>query len=57
MHVLTKVLVVFAAILSVALSALVIAYAVNTDRIAADYGNMLRARQVAAEASARQPAG
>jgi uncharacterized protein (DUF3084 family) len=46
-HVLTKVLVVFAAILSVALSALVIAYAVNTDRIAADYGNMLRARQVA----------
>ena len=42
MHVLTKVLVVFAAILSVALSALVIAYAVNTDRIAADYSNMQR---------------
>jgi hypothetical protein len=43
-HVLTKVLVVFAAILSVALSALVIAYAVNTDRIAADYGNMQRTK-------------
>jgi len=43
-HVLTKVLVVFAAILSVALSALVIAYAVNTDRIASDYGNALRLR-------------
>jgi chromosome segregation ATPase len=49
-HVLTKVLVVFAAILSVALSALVIAYAVNTDRIAADYGNMQRMK-LAAEAS------
>jgi hypothetical protein len=49
-HVLTKVLVVFAAVLSVALSALVIAYAVNTDRIAADYGNMQRMK-LAAEAS------
>ena len=37
MHVLTKAFVVLAAILSVALSALVIAYAVNTDRIQADY--------------------
>jgi hypothetical protein len=49
-HVLTKVLVVFAAILSVALSALVIAYAVNTDRIASDYGNMQRAK-LASDAS------
>ncbi len=37
MHVLTKAFVVLAAVLSIALSALVIAYAVNTDRIAADY--------------------
>lgn len=37
MHVLTKAFVVLAAVLSVALSALVIAYAVNTDRIQADY--------------------
>ena len=49
MHVLTKTLVVLAAVLSVALSALVIAYAVNTDRIAADYGNALR-RETAANA-------
>lgn len=37
MHVLTKAFIVVAAVLSIALSALVIAYAVNTDRIAADY--------------------
>ena len=47
MHVLTKTLVVLAAVLSVALSALVIAYAVNTDRIAADYANALRRVTVA----------
>jgi len=52
-HVLTKTLVVLAAVFSVALSALVIAYAVNTDRIAADYGNALRAR-TAVEATAAQ---
>lgn len=51
MHVLTKTLVVLAAVFSVALSALVIAYAVNTDRIAADYGNERRIR-TAAEAAA-----
>lgn len=50
MHVLTKTLVVLAAVLSVALSALVIAYAVNTDRIAADYANSLR-RVTVAEAN------
>jgi predicted nucleic acid-binding Zn-ribbon protein len=49
-HVLTKTLVVLAAVLSVALSALVIAYAVNTDRIAADYANALR-RVTVAEAN------
>lgn len=36
-HVLTKVFVVLATVLAVALSTLVIAYAVNTDRIQADY--------------------
>ncbi len=44
MHVLTKVFVVIAAILSVALSALVIAYAVNTDRIREDYQNAVSSR-------------
>jgi len=52
-HVLTKTLVVLAAVFSVALSALVIAYAVNTDRIAADYGNALR-RVTVVEATAAQ---
>lgn len=47
MHVLTKTLVVLAAVFSVALSALVIAYAVNTDRIAADYANAVRAKTAA----------
>jgi FtsZ-binding cell division protein ZapB len=40
-HVLTKVFVVIAALLAAALSTLVIAYAVNTDRIASDYRNVL----------------
>lgn len=44
MHVLTKVFVVIAAILSVALSALVIAFAVNTDRIREDYQNVVSAK-------------
>jgi len=43
-HVLTKVFVVIAAILSVALSALVIAFAVNTDRIREDYQNVASAK-------------
>lgn len=40
MHFVTKVLVVFATILSVFLSALVISYAVNSDRVANDYTNL-----------------
>lgn len=40
MHFVTKVLVVFATILSVFLSALVISYAVNSDRVASDYTNL-----------------
>lgn len=51
MHVLTKVFVVIAAILSIALSSLVIAYAVNTDRIAAAYQDAV-AQKVSAEAAA-----
>jgi outer membrane murein-binding lipoprotein Lpp len=39
-HFVTKVLVVFATILSVFLSALVISYAVNSDRVASDYTNL-----------------
>jgi len=49
-HVLTKAFVVLAAILSIALSALVIAYAVNTDRVLTDYAS-LRDQKVAAETS------
>lgn len=51
MHILTKVLVVFAAVLSIFLAALTIAYSTNTDRITADY-NQESARRVAAEALA-----
>ncbi len=47
MHVLTKVFLVFAAVLSIGLSALTIAYAVNTDRIAADYNSALASKAVA----------
>lgn len=50
MHVVTKVLVVFAAVLSVFLSALVIAYSVNADRITGDYQAEL-SRRLTAEAS------
>ncbi len=52
MHVLTKIFVVIAAVLSIALSALVIAYAVNTDRVATDY-TAVQAKLTAAEAQAR----
>lgn len=55
MHVLTKVFVVIAAVLSVALSALTIAFAVNTDKIRDDYQNALSARN-AMEASAASAA-
>lgn len=50
MHWMTKAFVVAAAVLCIGLSALVIAYAVNTDRVAADYRNMVSAK-AAAEAS------
>ncbi len=51
MHILTKVLVLFAAVLSIFLSALTIAYSANADRILADYTNEKNGR-AAAEASA-----
>ena len=49
MHTVTKVLVVFAAVLCVLLSALTMAYSVNADRIVADYKNQVQARLGAEE--------
>ncbi|MCC6426497.1 MAG: hypothetical protein IT435_06720 [Phycisphaerales bacterium] len=51
MHILTKVLMVFAAVLAIFLSALAIAYSANTDKITGDYAQEA-ARRTAAEASA-----
>lgn len=50
MHILTKIFVVIATFLSIALSMLVIAYATNVDRVRADYADET-ARRVSAEAS------
>lgn len=50
MHALTKFLVILGAILSIFLSAMVIAYATNTDRIAKDYDSEV-ARRVSADAA------
>ncbi|MDX2148896.1 MAG: hypothetical protein SFZ23_15380 [Planctomycetota bacterium] len=50
MHIVTKILVVFAAVLAVFLSALTIAYSSNADRIVADYNAQVD-RAVTAEAS------
>jgi len=49
-HILTKIFVVIATFLSIALSMLVIAYATNVDRVRADYADET-ARRVSAEAS------
>ncbi len=51
MHILTKVLMVFAAVLAIFLSALTIAYSANTDKIVSDYSQE-SARRAAVEASA-----
>lgn len=56
MHVLTKIFVVIASIASIALSTLVIAYAVNTDRIAADYRAEQQRRLAADSKNAAQAA-
>lgn len=47
MHSVTKFLMAFAAVLSILLSAMVIAYAANTDRILQDYGNEQAGRRTA----------
>lgn len=52
MHSVTKILMAFAAVLSIFLSAMVIAYAANTDRILQDYGNE-QADRLAADAALR----
>jgi len=51
-HILTKILAVFAALLAVGLSALTIAYTANADRVRADYqAQVLRAQQFEARAN------
>lgn len=53
MHILTKVFVLFAAVLSILMAALSISYTVNADRVVADYRNaMARADQAANERDA-----
>ncbi|MEM9373878.1 MAG: hypothetical protein AAGA55_09565 [Planctomycetota bacterium] len=53
MHILTKVFVLFAAVLSILMAALSISYTVNADRIVDDYSNAVAAREkMAAELSA-----
>lgn len=57
MHIVTKVLVVFSAILAVLLSALTMAYSVNADRIAADHRSQVdqrRAMEVQLQATSAQ---
>lgn len=50
MHILTKVFVLFASVLSIAMAALAISYSVNADRVTADYRNQL-ARATSAESA------
>lgn len=47
MHILTKVFVLFAAVLSILMAALSISYTVNADRITADYRNAMAAKEKA----------
>lgn len=56
MHIVTKVLVVFAAVLAVLLSALTMAYSVNADRIVSEYSSQ-RDQRSAVEAQLRQVSG
>jgi hypothetical protein len=49
-HILTKVFVLFASVLSIAMAALAISYSVNADRVTADYRNQL-ARATSAESA------
>jgi nitrogen fixation protein FixH len=56
-HILTKVFVLFAAVLSIMMAALAISFSVNADRILADYDNALAKAQTAENALTEQAAG
>ncbi|KAA0215811.1 MAG: hypothetical protein DYG94_06545 [Leptolyngbya sp. PLA3] len=56
MHILTKVFVLFAAVLSIMLSALTISYTINTDQIVSNYNDALASAEVAAESLRAQTA-
>lgn len=56
MHTVTKILVVFAAVLCVLLAALTMAYSVNAERIVANYQAQVLARQAAEESAAADKA-
>ncbi len=57
MHILSKIFVVFAAVLSILLAGLTMAFAVNADRIKADYANEQSRRQAAVDALASTESG
>lgn len=57
MHILTKVFVLFAAVLSIMMAALAISFSVNADRILADYDNALAKTQAAESSLAAHSAG
>lgn len=57
MHILTKVFVLFAAVLSIMMAALAISFSVNADRILADYDNALAKAQAAEIGLSAQSAG
>lgn len=54
MHILSKIFVVFAAVLSILLAGLTMAFAVNADRIKADYANEQVRRQSAVDSAAAE---
>lgn len=56
MHILTKVFVLFAAVLSIMLSALTISYTINTDQIVSNYNDALASAEVASESLRAQTA-
>lgn len=56
MHILTKVFVLFAAVLSIMLSALTISYTINTDQIVSNYNGAIQAKEVAEESLRAQTA-
>lgn len=56
MHILTKVFVLFAAVLSIMLSALTISYTINTDQIVSSYNDALASKEVAEDSLRAQTA-